>query len=89
MATRIEQGLLADIIDNPDDDTPRLVYADWMEEKGDPARAELIRTQIERTRLPPMTRGSRPLSSAKRNCWGRTPRAGKPRSSKPAARRAW
>ena len=30
----------------PDDDAPRLVYADWLEERGDP-RGEFIRTQCE------------------------------------------
>jgi uncharacterized protein (TIGR02996 family) len=33
------------ILDNPDDDTPRLVFADWLEEHGDPVRAEFIRVQ--------------------------------------------
>ena len=31
----------------PDDDTPRLVYADWLEEHGHPAYAQLIRLQCE------------------------------------------
>ncbi len=31
------------------DDTPRLIYADWLEERGDP-RAELIRVQCELAR---------------------------------------
>jgi uncharacterized protein (TIGR02996 family) len=30
----------------PDDDGPRLVFADWVEEHGDPERAEFIRLQI-------------------------------------------
>lgn len=34
------------IIAAPDDDGPRLVYADWLEEHGDTARAEFIRVQI-------------------------------------------
>lgn len=34
------------IIANPDDDGPRLVYADWLEERGDP-RGEFIRLQIQ------------------------------------------
>jgi uncharacterized protein (TIGR02996 family) len=40
----------------PDDDAPRLVYADALEESGDPAlaaRAEFIRVQCERARLVP------------------------------------
>jgi uncharacterized protein (TIGR02996 family) len=38
--------LLRRIRDAPDEDEPRLVYADWVEERGDPARAELIRVQL-------------------------------------------
>lgn len=41
-----EQAFLADIQEHPDDDAPRLVYADWLEEHGQPERAELIRVQI-------------------------------------------
>jgi len=33
------------ILERPDDDGPRLVYADWLEERGDP-RGEFIRLQI-------------------------------------------
>lgn len=39
--------LLAAVLAAPDDDGPRLVYADWLEENGDPERAEFIRVQIE------------------------------------------
>jgi uncharacterized protein (TIGR02996 family) len=38
-------SLLAVILANPDDDTPRLVYADWLQEHGDEDRAEFIRFQ--------------------------------------------
>jgi uncharacterized protein (TIGR02996 family) len=31
----------------PDNDTPRLVFADWLEENGDPERADFIRIQCE------------------------------------------
>jgi uncharacterized protein (TIGR02996 family) len=44
------------ISDNPDDDVPRLVYADWLEESGEElnmARAEFIRLDIRMHRLPP------------------------------------
>ena len=34
------------------DDTPRLIYADWLEERGDP-RAEFIRVQCELAKLQP------------------------------------
>jgi uncharacterized protein (TIGR02996 family) len=39
------EALIQTIIDNPDDDVPRLVYADWQEEHGQIAHAELIRVQ--------------------------------------------
>jgi uncharacterized protein (TIGR02996 family) len=50
-----EAGLLATIWDEPHNDVPRLVYADWLEEHGgeeELARAELIRAQCELTHLP-------------------------------------
>jgi uncharacterized protein (TIGR02996 family) len=37
----VQPGLLERIIAAPDDDAPRLVYADWLQEQGDP-RGELI-----------------------------------------------
>jgi uncharacterized protein (TIGR02996 family) len=48
----LTRGFLADIVANPEDDTPRLVFADWLEENGQEERAEFIRVQIERARLP-------------------------------------
>jgi uncharacterized protein (TIGR02996 family) len=42
-----QDAFLRTIIENPDDDTPRLVFADWLEENGDPERAEFIRLQIQ------------------------------------------
>jgi uncharacterized protein (TIGR02996 family) len=41
------EALLQAIAENPDEDTPRLVYADWLDEHGQPERAEFIRVQIE------------------------------------------
>jgi len=37
--------LLAAIRDDPDDDTLRLAYADWLDEHGDAERAEFVRVQ--------------------------------------------
>ena len=45
-------ALLAAIIDSPDDDLPRLAYADWLEESSRPLRAEFVRLQVELPRLP-------------------------------------
>src|SRR5687767_8653404 len=45
----LQDGFLADIIEHPEDDTPRLVFADWLEDQGEPAGldlAEFIRLQI-------------------------------------------
>jgi uncharacterized protein (TIGR02996 family) len=39
-------ALLAAIRARPKDDAPRLVYADWLDEHGDPDRARLIRAQV-------------------------------------------
>jgi uncharacterized protein (TIGR02996 family) len=41
-----ESAFLAAILADADNDTPRLVYADWLEERGDP-RGEFIRVQCE------------------------------------------
>jgi uncharacterized protein (TIGR02996 family) len=43
-------AFLRDIKDHPDDDTPRLVLADWLEEHGDP-RGEFVRVQCQLARL--------------------------------------
>src|SRR4051794_533693 len=40
-----EQAFLRAICAAPDDDGPRLVYADWLDEQGDADRAEFIRLQ--------------------------------------------
>ncbi|MEO8707275.1 MAG: TIGR02996 domain-containing protein [Kofleriaceae bacterium] len=44
-----EAALLAQVYAAPDDDAPRLVYADWLQERGD-LRGEFIALQIERAR---------------------------------------
>jgi uncharacterized protein (TIGR02996 family) len=42
-----DAAFLTDIRAVPDDDAPRLIYADWLEERGDASRAEFIRVQCE------------------------------------------
>jgi uncharacterized protein (TIGR02996 family) len=49
--TSDRDALLAAICANPEEDTPRLVYADWLEENGEHERAEFIRLQCELARL--------------------------------------
>jgi uncharacterized protein (TIGR02996 family) len=46
-----EQSLLSTIIADPDDDRPRLLYADWLQEHGQLDKARLIRVQIEEEQL--------------------------------------
>jgi uncharacterized protein (TIGR02996 family) len=53
MSVDAEPAFLEDILDHPDDDTPRLVYADWLDDRGerdDEARAEFIRVQCRQAR---------------------------------------
>jgi uncharacterized protein (TIGR02996 family) len=42
---------LREIRRRPDDDTPRLILADWLQDQGDP-RGELLHHQLVRSRLP-------------------------------------
>jgi uncharacterized protein (TIGR02996 family) len=44
------EALLRAICERPWEDTPRLVYADWLQEYGDALRAEFIRVQVELAR---------------------------------------
>jgi uncharacterized protein (TIGR02996 family) len=52
MQTRmgIEDAFLHDILAHPDDDAPRLIYADWLDEHNDP-RGEFIRVQCALAQL--------------------------------------
>ncbi|OAI49611.1 hypothetical protein AYO44_06300 [Planctomycetaceae bacterium SCGC AG-212-F19] len=45
------EAFLQGILQHPDDDAPRLVYADWLDEHTDP-RGEFIRVQCELAKLP-------------------------------------
>jgi uncharacterized protein (TIGR02996 family) len=44
-------ALLAAIAANLYEDTPRLALADWLDERGEHARAEFIRVQVELVQL--------------------------------------
>lgn len=46
-----ERRLLDAVIEAPDDDAPRLVYADWLQHHGDP-RGELIQLQCQLAAVP-------------------------------------
>lgn len=45
--------ILDEVLSAPDDDVPRLIYADWLEERGDP-RGEFIRVQCELAQTDPL-----------------------------------
>ena len=45
------ESLLRAVVAAPADDVPRLVAADWLDEHGQPERAEFIRVQVELARL--------------------------------------
>jgi uncharacterized protein (TIGR02996 family) len=67
-----EQALLAAVLARPDDDTPRLVYADFLDDHGDSDRAAFIRLQVEAARgpLPPRKRTAMArLEEANRAAW--------------------
>jgi uncharacterized protein (TIGR02996 family) len=56
------EAFLRAIFDAPDDDTPRLVYADFLEENGEAQRAEFIRVQCQRRRLLSLPAGDHALA---------------------------
>jgi uncharacterized protein (TIGR02996 family) len=45
-------ALLRAIKETPEDDAPRLILADWLEEHGEPDRAEFIRLQCRLAQVP-------------------------------------
>lgn len=64
-----QDGLLRAIIDAPDDDGLRLMYADRCDEAGGAERAEFIRVQVEAARLEAAGHTADPwFESANRDC---------------------
>jgi uncharacterized protein (TIGR02996 family) len=47
------EAFIESIAAAPDEDTPRLALADWLDEHGDPARAEFVRLQCRLARASP------------------------------------
>jgi uncharacterized protein (TIGR02996 family) len=43
----LERAFLQAILETPEEDGPRLVFADWLEDQGDTDRAEFIRLRIQ------------------------------------------
>jgi uncharacterized protein (TIGR02996 family) len=81
VSTVDEVGLLRAIRAVPEDDTPRLVYADWLDENGQPERAEFIRVSCRLAGLdlydpeffPLHWRRGQLLTDARRKAWGELP----------------
>jgi uncharacterized protein (TIGR02996 family) len=48
----VEAAFIRAIQRDPEDDDARLVYADWLEQRGDP-RGELLRLDVQLRRIPP------------------------------------
>ena len=46
--TAAHAGFIADICEHPEDDSIRLIYADWLEERGDPRVVRHERIEVER-----------------------------------------
>jgi len=46
LMTHDQRSLLTAILAYPEDDTPRLIYADWLEENGEGERAAFIRAKV-------------------------------------------
>ncbi len=74
------EAFLRAIREQPHDDLPRLVYADWLDEHGEPERAEFIRLQIEldagdlaEPRLGQLRARERELRWRHGRAWGRGP----------------
>jgi uncharacterized protein (TIGR02996 family) len=63
------EALYQAILDDPEDDAPRLIYADWLEENGDPARAEFIRAQMHLARLPKGDPAAKALRGREEELW--------------------
>jgi uncharacterized protein (TIGR02996 family) len=59
-AAGAEDAFLRDILEFSGDDTPRLVFADWLEERGDP-RGTFIRLQCQRANMTPHDPGFKEL----------------------------
>ena len=48
-----DEALLRAICERSEEDIPRLMYADFLDETGEAERAAFIRAQVEAARLPP------------------------------------
>src|SRR5687768_10552006 len=49
--------LLRAVLNKPEEDTPRLMYADWLQEQGEHDHAEFVRVQVDLANFPRCPRG--------------------------------
>jgi uncharacterized protein (TIGR02996 family) len=47
-----ETAFLKSIVETPDDDGTRLIYADWLEEHGQAEKAQFVRLEVELSKMP-------------------------------------
>jgi uncharacterized protein (TIGR02996 family) len=66
-----DDAFLASIIESPDDDAPRHIYADWLEEHEQGERAEFIRVQCALARMDEGDPGRAGLESRERELLAR------------------
>lgn len=64
-------ALLRAILEYPAEDTPRLVYADWLQENGDEEQAEFIRVQVGLSHRVPLLPEGDPERDGEYNLWER------------------
>ena len=64
-------AFLRAIIDDPDEDAHRLVYADWLDDNGDPDRAQFIRLQCTAAREKPWSEEANRLWEEIGRVWNR------------------
>jgi uncharacterized protein (TIGR02996 family) len=79
-----DDAFLSAIIEAPDDDGPRLVYADYLEDYGQAERADFIRVQIDLARLPHQDPRRQELEAKERALLGSTVRSGRVWSRPPS-----
>lgn len=65
------EALLRAICRHPDEDAPRLIYADWLQEHGNEARAELIRVECALPLMPEADPARASLADRRRALWER------------------
>jgi uncharacterized protein (TIGR02996 family) len=63
-----ENDFLRAILDDISDPSRRLVFADWLEERGDP-RCEWLRIECELAEMGPKDRGRKKLEARKQQLW--------------------